>query len=113
MERVLSLKDIIEKNEYAITIDLKEAYNHVPVHHSMKNLLRMCWRGEAYRFVEIPFSLNDAPRVFAKIMKHVERTTRQIWNIKVVIYLDDILILHQDKYHLEHVGKEVSQFLQW
>jgi hypothetical protein len=30
-------------------------------------------------------------------MKHVVHTIREILNIKVVIYLDDILILHQDQ----------------
>jgi hypothetical protein len=72
MEGVPSLRDIIEKNEYAITFDLKEAYNHVPVHHSMKNLLGMCWRREAYRFVGMPFTLNNTPRVFTKIINYVE-----------------------------------------
>jgi hypothetical protein len=60
MEGVPTLKDLIEKNEFAISFDLKKAYNHVPVHHSMKNLLGMCWRGEAYRFVGMPFGLNDS-----------------------------------------------------
>jgi hypothetical protein len=78
----------------------------------MKNLLGMCWRGEAYHFVGMPFVLNDAPRIFTKIMKFVVRTIREIWNIKVVIYLDNILILHQDKDHLEKVGQEVTLFLQ-
>jgi hypothetical protein len=113
MEGVSILKDLLERNELAISFDLKEAYNHVPVHHSMKNLLGTCWRGEAYRFVGMPFGLNDAPRAFTKIMKFVVRTIREIWNIKVVIYLDYILILHQDKDHLEQVGQEVLQFLQW
>jgi hypothetical protein len=76
MEGVPTLKDIIEKNEHAITFDLKEAYNHMPVHHSMKNLLCMCW--EDYRFVGMPFGLNYAPGVFTKIMKHVVRTIREI-----------------------------------
>jgi hypothetical protein len=31
----------------------------------------------------------------------------------VVIYLDDILILHQDKDHLKQVGQEVLLFLKW
>jgi hypothetical protein len=78
MEVVPTLKDIIEKNEYTITLDLKEAYYHVPVHLSMKNLLGMCWGGETYRFIGMSFGLNDIPRVFTKIMKHVVRTIREI-----------------------------------
>jgi hypothetical protein len=99
------LKDLLQKNEFAISFDLNEA-NHVPVHHSMKNLLGICWRGEAYRFVGMPFGLKDTPlkNVFTKIMKFVVRTRGEMRNIKVVIYPDDILILHQDKDHLEQEG---------
>jgi hypothetical protein len=78
MEVVPTLKDIIEKNKYAIMFDLKEAYNHVPVHHSMKNILGRCWREEAYRFVGMPFGLNNAPRVYTKIMKHVVKIIREV-----------------------------------
>jgi hypothetical protein len=66
MEGVPTLKDLLKKNKFAILFDLKEAYNHVPVHHSMKNLLDMCWRGEAYRFVGMPFGLNNAPESLQK-----------------------------------------------
>jgi hypothetical protein len=59
----------------------------------------------------MPFGLNGAPRVFTKIMKHVVRTIREIWNIKVVKYLDDILILHQDKSHL--FPSRQFQYLGW
>ncbi|MDR1926150.1 MAG: hypothetical protein LBQ13_00445 [Endomicrobium sp.] len=51
MEGIPTLKDLVERNECAITFDLTEAYNHVPVLHFMKNLLEMCWKEEAFCFV--------------------------------------------------------------
>jgi hypothetical protein len=42
MKEITKLKDLMEKNKHVITFDLKEAYNHVPVHYSMKILLEKC-----------------------------------------------------------------------
>jgi hypothetical protein len=66
MEGVLTLKDLVVKNDYAVTFDLKEAYNHVPVHQTMQPLLGVAWKGKCYTFKGMPFGLNDAPRVFTK-----------------------------------------------
>jgi hypothetical protein len=45
MEGEPTLVELLEKNDYAISFDLKEAYNHVPVHSSMQPLLGVCWQG--------------------------------------------------------------------
>jgi hypothetical protein len=108
MEGVTTLKQLWERNDYAISFDLKEAYNHVPVHESLRPLLEVAYRGELYRFVGMPLGLNDAPRVFSMIMRVVIIQIREIWNIKAVVYLDDLILLHQDRSHLNEVGKEVA-----
>jgi hypothetical protein len=69
MEGVPTLIQLMKKDNYAVTWDLSSAYNHVPVHPAMQPLLGVCWKGECYKFVGMPFGLNDAPRVFSKIMK--------------------------------------------
>jgi hypothetical protein len=68
MEGVSTLEQCLKKNEFAITYDLKEAYNHIPVHPSMRPLLGVAWRGRCYQSKGMPFGLNDAPRVFSQIM---------------------------------------------
>jgi hypothetical protein len=113
MEGVSTLSDLISKNDYAISFDLKDAYNHVPVHPSMRPLLGLAWRGKCYTCVGMPFGLNDAPRVFTMIMRVAVRIIREVWNIKTEVYLDDIVLLHQDPGPLKQIGQEVSLFLQW
>jgi hypothetical protein len=44
MECTSTLSNLLAKNDYAISFDLKEAYNHVPVHASMPPLLGLAWR---------------------------------------------------------------------
>jgi hypothetical protein len=73
MENITTVEELMEKNDYAITFDLKFAYNHIPVHKSQQPLLGIGWKGKCYRFLEMPFGLSDAPRVFSLIMRKVER----------------------------------------
>jgi protein gp37 len=79
----------------------------------MRPLLGLAWRGKCYTCVGMPLGLNDAPRVFTMIMRVAVRIIREVWNIKTEVYLDDIVILHQDPDRLKQIGQEVTLFLQW
>jgi hypothetical protein len=61
----------------------------------------------------MPFGLSDALRVFSLIMRKIERQIRELWGVKVVIYLDDIIVLHQDPKRLEEIGKELADYLKY
>jgi hypothetical protein len=58
------------------------------------------------------FGLNDAPRVFTQIMKKAIHAIREIWRVRSVIYLDNLLILHQDPHQLKEITPQITQFLQ-
>jgi hypothetical protein len=113
MEGVTTLKQLWERNDYTISFDLKEMYNHVPVHQSLRPLLGVACHGKLYRFVGMTFGLNNTPRMFFVIMRIVTKTIREVWSIKTVVYLHDLILLHQDHNHLENMGKEIAQFLAW
>jgi hypothetical protein len=42
---------------------LKEAYNHVPIHQTMQDLLVIDYQGRLYKYQGMPFGLNDAPSI--------------------------------------------------
>jgi hypothetical protein len=113
MEGIPTLKDLVAKNDYSISFDLKDAYNHLPVHPSLKPYLGICWNGKSYRYLGMSFGLMDALRVLSQIMKKCVKAIREYWNIKATIYLDDLILLHQNRDHLEKVGQEVKLFLKW
>jgi hypothetical protein len=46
MEGTETIKEIVQKDDYAVTYDLKEAYNHVPLHPSFQPLLGIVWKGK-------------------------------------------------------------------
>jgi hypothetical protein len=69
------------KNDFAISYDLKEAYNHVPVHPTMQDLLGIQYQGHLYKYQGMPFNLNDVPRLFTQIMKKAIHAIREIWRV--------------------------------
>ena len=48
----------------------------------------------------LPFGLTSAPRVFTKVLRPPLGILRQV-GVRLVVYLDDILILHQSREELE------------
>jgi hypothetical protein len=93
MEGTPTLEQLLMKNDYALSYNMKEVYNCVPVHPIM-HLLVIQYQDRLYKYQGILFGLNNTPRVFTQIMKKVIQAIRELWKVRCVIYLDDLLILH-------------------
>ena len=50
------------------------------------------WRNQSFAFQGLPFGLNTVPRVFTKLIKPVAAYLRKR-GIRIIVYLDDFLIL--------------------
>ena len=83
-----------------IKLDLKDAYLQIPIHQDHQHLLQFQWEEKTYQFMCLPFGLTSAPRVFTKVLRPPLGMLRQV-GIRLVVYLDDILILHQSREELE------------
>jgi len=83
---------LISIGTYLASIDLKDAYFHVPINEDSKKLLRFEWDGILYEFNCLPFGLSTAPRIFTKLMKPVFHYLRNT-GLSSVNYLDDFLLL--------------------
>ena len=67
--------------------------------------------GETYKIQCLPFGLSATPRVFTKLLKPVVGFLRQI-GCCLIIYLDDILIMHQERAHLEQIIQLTCQLFE-
>lgn len=76
---------------YATSIDLKDAYWHVPVKPYFRRFLGFRLGRRKYRFRAMPFGLNIAPRLFTKICRPILAELRRK-GINVLVYLDDWLV---------------------
>ena len=111
MENISCLKQILNQNDFMVKLDLKDAYLTVSVHKQSQHYLRFIWQGQAYQFQALPFGLCTAPRVFTKLLKPVITFLRTC-NIRLLIYLDDILIVGSDIKTLKGQTGQVLDLLQ-
>ena len=110
MESIASLKDIIHSSDYMGRLDLKDAYLTVPVAKPHRRYLRFQWGDRSFEFQTLPFGLASAPRVFTKLLRPVAARMRRK-GIRLLIYLDDILVMARGEVTLRRHLAEVVETL--
>ena len=73
-------------------LDLKDAYYCVPLQKISGKYFRFHWSGNLYEFLCLCFGLGPAPRIFTILLKIPIVILRRI-NIRMIIYLDDMLLM--------------------
>ena len=91
MTTVRDVKAVIPPHAFTTSIDLKDAYWHIPVKPYYRKFLGFSLGGRKYRFRAMPFGLNIAPRIFTKLTKPILKELR-MRAINVLVYLDDWLV---------------------
>jgi len=86
------IKDMVQPGDWLAKLDLKDAYFLVPLHQNHQKYLQFYWQGTLYQFQCLPFGPSCAPRTFTKMMKPVVAFLRER-GIRLIIYLDDLLVL--------------------
>lgn len=74
-----------------MSLDIKDAYLHVPIFPPHQRYLRFAFQDHHYKFKSLPFGLMSAPQVFTKIMATATAAVRTS-GISITPYLDDLLI---------------------
>jgi hypothetical protein len=113
MEDTSVLMELARVGDYATSLDIKSAFNHVPTNPSALFFLSFFYDGRAYVWKGMPFGAKHAPLIFTKIMKVVLRYIRQRWMIRCVGYMDDLLFLHEDPVVLKKQTKEIAEYMEW
>ena len=75
-----------------VKIDLSDAYWSLPIANQSRKFRRFRWQGTLMEFLVLPFGLGPGPRKFTKLVKVPIAILRRL-NIRVVIYLDDMLLI--------------------
>ena len=91
METVKSIRQSIMHNDWAVSIDLTDAYLHVPIHPTFRKYLRFVYDHQVFQFTALPFGISLSPWVFMKLM-NVIATHLRLRAVSLFPYLDDWLI---------------------
>ena len=96
METLRSILPLLRPGDWTASIDLKDAYHHVPIAPASRDLLGFTVAGGTYRFKALPFGLRPAPRLFTRLVACVAAFLRQR-GLRLFCYLDDWLLAAESR----------------
>ena len=71
LDTMIKVINLVNKNDWAISFDFKDAFLHVPIHQNHRKYFRFFIQGKPYQFKALYFDTTQAPRVFRKIVTTV------------------------------------------
>ncbi len=94
METLTSILQGLHKVWWLVSLDLQDAYLHVPIHPSHWRYLRFALRNQArelivYQWKVVPFGLATAPRIFTKLLAPLAAHL-YLQGCLMYLYIDDI-----------------------
>ena len=92
MDSLQAATELMKPGCFMASIDLKDAYYTVPIHHEFQKYLKFQVDGKLYQYTCLPNGLSSAPRLFTKLMKPVYATLREQGHTNLG-YIDDSLLL--------------------
>ena len=88
MPTLKHVQQLIQQGDFAFSIDLQDAYLHIPIVEHHHHFLHFVWCNVPYQWKVLPFGLATAPRVFTSLTKPILFLCHHK-GLHIVIYLDD------------------------
>jgi len=110
MTTIRQVRQVLPRACWTVSIDLKDAYWHVPVHRAFQKFLGFAIERQRYKFLVLPFGLNVAPLIFTRISRAVLKLLR-LRGVSVLAYLDDWLVWAPSFKECQEVARTVLALL--
>ena len=92
LESYENIKSMINRNDYFVSIDLKDAFIMILMHDSCFKYLCFEWEGKRMHYRCMPFGMTSSPRIFTKVFKSV-LTFLRAKGIKISAFYDDVILV--------------------
>lgn len=104
------LRQTLQAGDHMVSLDLRNAYWHVPLRPADRKLFQFRFDGVLYEFKVLPFGVSVAPYVFHRLLQPVVAWLRRA-GVRLCIYLDDVLVLGRDYATCLRHGQLVADLL--
>ena len=102
------IKQAIRPQDWCCTLDLKDAYFHIPIAERHRKYLRFSFQNTTYEYNVLPFGYKLAPRTFSVCLRAALEPLRRE-GIRVRAYLDDLILMAaSEELAMDHTMKLVS-----
>ena len=108
METAQKIREAVVPGMWATSIDLSDAYHHLPIHVNYRCFLGFSVGETQYRYKACPFGLSPIPQVFTEMCTPLKVFAREKWGCVVFQYIDDWLFLSLDR---ERVAQATRLFV--
>ena len=96
METAENIRDSLQEGEWVTSLDLTDAYFHIPIHPRFQKYLRFNVGDRSYQFTALPFGIATAPLEFTMVAKEV-KLMAFAEGIRIHQYIDDWLMRAKTK----------------
>jgi hypothetical protein len=104
METTRSVAAAILPGDWAVSLVLRDAYLHFPVHPDLRHYLRFYFEGRVCQFKAMPFRLASAPLIFQSIDWLLRNTSKDILKSQMTLHFKNVklagLIMNEEKSEL-------------
>ena len=109
MDTPVLVRRSMRPNDWSVSVDLRDAFFHVPIHPRDRKWLRFSWKTRVFQFQVLPFGLSQSPWVFTRMVRELVKWAR-VRGVRMLSHMDDWLILNQDRQAcLAHLHLVLSQ----
>ncbi|KAA6395736.1 MAG: hypothetical protein EZS28_008738 [Streblomastix strix] len=113
MHDSIEVKQTIRLGDWSISQDLSSAFRHLIVQTELQPYLAFEFQNNHYTYRAMPFETKQSPIYFATAMKPIMQQIRMKTEIKIINYVDDILLLHQNREYLKNMTQRVIYTLKY
>ena len=106
-----SFRRILPRGSFMATIDIRDAYLHVPVDPAYRKFLAFTQGTRLFFFKVLPFGLSTAPYIFSRVLSHPLEILRRE-GIGILGYLDDLILWAPSALALEANVRRTTSLLQ-
>tara|TARA_R110002050_G_scaffold11623_1_gene39052 strand:+ start:637 stop:1518 length:882 start_codon:yes stop_codon:yes gene_type:complete len=95
-EGLASISVLIKPGDWTTQGDISQGFHHIPVQKKHQKYLGFSHRGKTYQYVVLPMGSSSSPFIFNKMLRPVLQHLRAL-GVRMVLYVDDFLILGQSR----------------
>ncbi|KAA6363383.1 MAG: putative Transposon Ty3-G Gag-Pol polyprotein, partial [Streblomastix strix] len=112
MEDVKYVLDLLEVVNYATVLDLQGEYHHIRVEPELNKYFGFRFRNRDYVCRGLPFGYIQSPPLLCRILRKAINSIREKFNIRIIMYMDDLLLIGKSKQKLEQDTIQAVEMLE-